>query len=158
MLSRGTLVVIDMQKRFMAANDPDTITNVCELVQEAMDNRDGIVVLEFVNRPPSPTHAEIMTLLHGYPKYRVMQKSKNDGSPQVLEAVNLHGYDETVFRVCGVNARACVRETVLGLTQIFPFAEVEIIAKACNCMKGKEWAGTFFEWTTDAPSTVKLCA
>jgi nicotinamidase-related amidase len=144
-----TLVVVDMQRRFAAANDPDVIRNVCGLVKAATSTHQPITILEYGSRPPA--------LIMGYRRCKILRKYQNDGSPEVFATCLKNGFDTGNFIVCGVNARACVKATVMGLLKIFPQARIEIPTRACNCMITKPKSPSFFDWANEFEN-VALCA
>jgi nicotinamidase-related amidase len=137
-MSEYTLVVVDMQSDFRAANDPATIAAVEKEILEAVRLHQSVVVLEIAYFSPldeqglKPTHRSLMSHLKGYDRVAVRQKIYSDGSRHVLNTCSEQGYSRSRFRVCGVNTDACVVETAVGLAKAEPTSTVEVLQGACN--------------------------
>ncbi len=128
------LVIVDMQPSFDAANCVKTITEVILEIEYARKTNEPIIVLEFEDY--GETHEDIMKALEGYDNYKIVTKPDNDGSTEVIEAVNKFGlhHDNLTFHVCGVNFHACVSDTVCGLAYDFGVEKenLNVIETACN--------------------------
>lgn len=127
------LVVIDMQEAFDAANDPQTIHNVKQLINKAKDDLADIIILEYYPKWHGHTHKEILELIDGYEFGRTLVKSEDDGSEAILDS----GYTNTFFLLCGVNTAACVARTACGMSELFPQSQIDIDFGACN--QPAEW-------------------
>lgn len=122
-----TLVVVDMQAGFNAANRHRVRQNCLREVRRAKQDGADIIFLEF--RFNEETHKELIEAAGQ--RYFVLEKDDDDGSSQVASKVrskNLHKH----FRVCGVNTDCCVKATVLGLTDRFPNSKIDVVADACD--------------------------
>jgi nicotinamidase-related amidase len=120
-----TLVIVDMQPAFAAANCGQTTSNILKLIEEAKVQSAPIVILEFSNY--GETRKDINAAVKDYGKTKRMTKYEDDGSDEVVEA--LASVPERV-KVCGVNLGYCVLSTALGLVQ--KGSEVELVKEACN--------------------------
>ena len=123
-----TLVVIDMQpgflKRFSEFENEmakDEVIEGCrQAVVKAIADGAEIIDLNYDSKygDLGPTIPEIADLWKGYSKMfkgRVsyLQKSQDGGGDEIME----NGVAENEIRVCGINAGACVRDTVWELSQ-----------------------------------------
>ena len=122
-----TLVIIDMQPDFSASNDPKTIRHVLRQINIAKRHGWGIIIVEYKGHTPS--HDCITDAVADYVRLTTTKKSIDNGCRVVLNAAAKHGYERSLFRVCGVNINACVRETVYSLAKK---AVVEVMKHACN--------------------------
>ena len=125
-----SLVIVDMQQNFPAANEPSAILGAAKEIERAKKRKAGIVFLEFQNL--DPTHEVYRKLLKDYPYLVRTRKSEMDGSEQVLRALRRKKFDVDRIRVCGVNSCHCVRATVDGLL-LRSDAKIEVSTKACAC-------------------------
>ncbi|MBX9691318.1 MAG: isochorismatase family protein [Cyanobacteria bacterium] len=143
-----TLVIVDMQPCFSAANDRATLQAIKKEIRRAKELGMPIVALEIDCFSPLQerlprTHKRLLELLVGYPRYRMEEKRFNDGSNAVLWALEVLGCDEEGrnLRVCGVNTDACVLDTVLGLAKRLPKSRINVLKDACNTSGNKNcWA------------------
>lgn len=126
-----TLVVVDMQARFGASNHIAVRKNVAREIKDAMNHKAGIIFLEFTNN--GPTQPELLDLTMGYKHAHVALKGANDGSKECMTFMRHYDLPSRHFRVVGVNTSYCVRETVTGLTKLYPDAVIDVISDACNC-------------------------
>ena len=135
-----TLVVVDMQpgflKRFEDYKNDEVKNEVikgCQLaVIEAIADGAEIIDLNYDNRHGElgPTIPEIADLWKGYKKLfkkRVsyVEKGRDGGG----EELHRNGIAENEIRVCGINAGACVKETVIELALNFGH-DVSVISSA----------------------------
>ncbi len=134
-----TLVVIDMQRRFAAANDAQTREAVAREIRDARAKGWAIVVVEYrepdSGDPQDMTHGDLMQWLRRpapYAHCQIVCKQQSDGSAEVITACKQRGFSTESFRCCGVNTDACVLATVEGLVYAFPTATVTVVRDACN--------------------------
>jgi nicotinamidase-related amidase len=125
-----TLVVVDMQKTFASSRKLSVIRNCKSLLKQAMEDKAGIVFLEYMDY--GQTHSELLALTKAYKKAYQINKFEDDGSAETATMVRKHRLPKRLFRVCGVNTTYCVTATVRGLTKRLPDAKIEVIGKACN--------------------------
>ena len=124
-----TLVVVDMQPKFVASQNERTIKMVQKEIKMAMDNKCPIVFLEYEEY--GPTDKRLKEVIKGYKKCKFVKKRMDDGSDYVIRICNLHKYPLNNFRVCGVNTGACVKSTVSGLATL-PYTHIKVPKGACN--------------------------
>lgn len=136
-----TLVVVDMQSAFHAALKPSAIVGVtCEILAAKKLNR-PVMLVEYAKC--GPTLEPLAELLRGYPKKLRVTKPGDDGSRQVIRALQENKWPSKYLRVCGVNTDCCVWSTVEGLLEKLPDIRIEVVKNAC------EWTGTKkFDWRT----------
>jgi nicotinamidase-related amidase len=129
-----TLVIVDMQPAFNAANRDRVVSNCFREILLAIKNDFPILFLEFDGY--YNTHQKLMGAVKssGYANYYVRLKNEDDGSDQIRRVVFDHALPKN-FRVCGVNTDCCVASTVKGLAARYPDSIIEVIADAC----GSDW-------------------
>ena len=137
-----TLLIVDMQPYFDAANHKATISNIVEEIEKAKKQRIGIVILEFSGY--GPTHAKIKKALVRYSRVAVYQKCDDDGSVEARRAAKKRGFDPDHWRVCGVNTDCCVAATVTGL--LSKGCKVDVVCRACNSDAGKAYSWDAFKY------------
>jgi nicotinamidase-related amidase len=124
-----TLVVVDMQPGFEAANGERVGKNCLREIKEAVRVGAHIVFLEFVGH--GETLPELTAPVSDYPFSHAKTKFVDDGSPEVQQAIKERGFMIGRFRVIGINTDWCVRSTVEGLRKRFPNSFVEVVIDAC---------------------------
>jgi nicotinamidase-related amidase len=138
--SLPTLVVIDMQPGFRAANDKATIAAVKREILAAVDDNCPIVIVEFYGPAPNDkfgdTHDELMQALADYSRAARVIKASTGGGEAVRNTCHQNQFGTSLFRVCGVNTAACVAHTGDELREIFYECHVEVAADACNDYDG----------------------
>lgn len=151
------LVIVDMQPKFTASNNPALLTAIAQQIELAMRNSFTIIVLEYGDleagkNPQSlrcgDTHEQLMRPMLfpcRYSQLVTAEKLGNDGSALVLHACAVRCLTNPIFRVCGVNTDACVSATVFGLAVRRPKSRVEVIVNACNTETAN------FSWERDFP-------
>lgn len=131
MKSKPTLVIVDMQTGFDAANHPDVVAANCKLIRRQRRRKLPIVVLEFFGC--EKTHPDLLKALKGYNKVAFAEKRKCNGSSEVDYRCKKHKYGTDEFHVTGVNMGACVDETVYGLRALYPESKIVLYYEAVNC-------------------------
>lgn len=126
-----TLVVVDMQPTFHAANGDRVVSNCFREILLAIKNDFPIIFLEFDGY--YDTHKKLMGAVKnaGYANYYVRIKNQDDGSDHIQRVVSDHSLPKN-FRVCGINTDCCVASTVRGLAARYPSANIDVIADACS--------------------------
>ena len=132
------LVVIDMQDKFRASHDQQTIWFVKQEILRAKQAGMAIIIVEFDPHEMGSTHLEIVELLEGYERCTTVIKTQNDGSEEIVEACLDNGFWMEDFRICGVNSDACVLETVTGLLERISSCDISVVQDACNCLAGMD--------------------
>jgi nicotinamidase-related amidase len=125
-----TLVVVDVQTDFDAANGRHLIANVKREIRQAMKDNAAIIILEYSGC--GQTQESILNLVDGYHRCWTDTKDKDDGSLEVAVFVRKHNLPKQIIKVCGVNTDCCVRRTVEGLTTRFLKSTINIVADACD--------------------------
>lgn len=124
-----SLIIVDMQAEFNAANGKKVIANCKREIRKAMKDNVGIIFLEY--NGCGTTHPELMDLVDGYSKALFETKDEDDGSEEAEFSIRSHRCNKTYIKVCGVNTDCCVKYTVRGLTARFSRATIEVIGDAC---------------------------
>jgi len=134
-----TLIIIDVQNGFPTVNgndqppirkfdpdfhDPQLAKSIRRLV--AANKRAGNPVLLVEYTGEGPTIPPIKKMLVGYPHQSVAKKSSNGGGREVVKALKKLGWPMGKMVVCGIYADACVEETVEGITELLPKANIII--------------------------------
>lgn len=124
-----TLVVIDMQPSFQAANSPQVIVGVTKQILEAKLNNWPIVVLEYDQC--GSTHPALISLLKGYKHKSVITKKDDDGSKELIKCLQRRKFPESELLICGVNADCCVITTIYGILNKLTNTIIELSKEAC---------------------------
>ena len=126
----ATLVIVDMQPVFTASTNPNTVIAVTHEIVTAIQKRHAIMIVEYASS--GRTHSGFDLLLKGYPHKARISKWGDDGSREVVRALDRREFPKNNLRVCGVNADCCVFETVIGLLSRLRNSKIEVVKKACN--------------------------
>lgn len=124
-----TLVVVDMQDTFSAANDARVRLNCSKEITKAMSAKAAIIFVEYSGQ--GPTLPGLTNLTIGYDLVFTTIKSGNDGSREVESVINDNDLPNDNIKVIGVNTDYCVLETVFGLSENMDPAKLQVIANAC---------------------------
>ena len=124
-----TLVVVDVQPDFYAANGKQFLLNCKREIRQAMKDNAGIVFLEYYGC--GPTKIELRKLVDGYERAYFDTKDEDDGSLEVSVLLRKYYLNKKNVRVIGVNTDCCVRSTVEGLTAQLLNANITVVADAC---------------------------
>lgn len=127
-----TLVIIDVQYGFVAAEDPHLRKEIIDEVWAARDRRAGIVLVEYSGF--GPTYNDILFNLKGYSLWEKIKKYEDDGGREVYDSVTAHNFDYRSIRLCGVNGNSCVVLTAETLCDMLPYSKVEIVIEACGSL------------------------
>ena len=125
-----TLVIVDMQVHFSAKDDLDVTKNIHKEILAAINNKASIVFVEFSNSGPTLDSLAELPRSHGYRSYTT-EKNKNDGSSDVAALALSKDLPIKHFKVVGINTDYCVASTVIGLSDLFPDAVIEVIDNCC---------------------------
>lgn len=126
----ATLIIVDMQPYFGGSQEPWLIKNVCREIREAKKRKDGIVVLQFDGC--GRTDKRIIKTIGLYSHKAIKWKYDCDGSSIVISTMRKLKLEMGSLRVVGVYTNACVKDTVLGLSNALPKSEIVLVADACN--------------------------
>jgi nicotinamidase-related amidase len=140
-----TLVIVDMQEFFTASYRSSVQEECIRLIKYFKRNKLPIIVLEYDGAIYGKTHQRLQNLYKNYPYVKILKKRKDDGSDQVHRFMRQGTWGITKrdeILICGVNIRACVWETTMGLLR--RGYRVCAVQKACNCIRGgnnkRTWA------------------
>lgn len=126
-----TLIVIDMQPRFSAANEPTIRAGVRKEIINAIANRADIIFAEFVGY--GATHSDLYDLVSGkYNRHTTIYKSTDSGAREIQKEINTLGFMVKRFRVVGINTEYCVYSTIAGLKNRFPNTIIELVESGCG--------------------------
>jgi nicotinamidase-related amidase len=129
-----TLIVVDMQFDFRAANNIKTVANCQREIKQAISDRAGIIFLEYYGY--LSTKKELFSLVRGYDRAWSVTKFDDDGSLDASTIMIHHNFNSDKIKICGVNTDCCVKWTVSGLAALYPKANIEVIEDAC----GSDWS------------------
>lgn len=126
-----TLLVIDVQPYFNAANNRRVIRNCRREIRQAIEDKAGILLIEFLGCGRSNTG--IAKMISNYDRAFVIIKGQDDGSSEVVAAIEHFNLPKTKIKVIGVNTNACVQSTVMGLTRLRTNSKlsISVVADAC---------------------------
>lgn len=143
----GTLVIIDMQSGFGADKIPHTTAAILREIKAAKKNKWGIVTLEYDCH--GQTIEPIKREIGRYRRFVSMEKSRDAGDREVLSAIADYSLPADSLRVCGINAAACVAQTIRGL-KAAPLYREKIVAVADGINHLSDgWIGDFVQWEKD---------
>lgn len=131
----ATLIIIDMQDKFLEGKYRDLAKRIVHLINLAKINGDNIILIEYGERWVSDkfTQKTIIPIRKAVKDYdKVFRKTKgcDDGSNEVIMCMNENHLDGPII-ACGVNTSCCVKETVLGLTNDYDM-QVTVVANCCE--------------------------
>jgi nicotinamidase-related amidase len=125
-----TLVIVDMQPDFNAANGTRVITNCLREIKQAMKDNASIIFLEYAHS--GHTLAILSNATANYDKSYITTKNEDNGAPQVSKLISKHKMPHKLIKVCGVNTDCCVKCTVEGLSLRYNQTSIDVIADACH--------------------------
>jgi nicotinamidase-related amidase len=130
-----TLLCIDLQPRFNIHHHSRVVNNVEREIRQAIQDDAYIVLVEYQGCGPTVDQLANVAKLHSK-VYRV-EKSSDDGSIEVMEAIKKHGLPQQL-KVCGVNTNVCVYFTIYSIRKNLPDASIEVVADACDSQWGTD--------------------
>ena len=123
-----TLVIVDMQEKFMHAEETyEIIPNICFLVEHAIYNNWPIIVVEYNGW--GDTNLDIRETIGEYPHQKTIIKNDCDGGQKVIDYINNTLWPLN-FVVCGIFGDMCVPLTVIGLFNNSNLVEVDVVTDA----------------------------
>ena len=133
-MADATLCVVDMQIYFSASQEEWLIQNILREIRGAKRRGFGIVFLEY--NGCGPTDKRLLgEVMPDYDRWTRRLKSDGDGAPQVVDAVDLHGFSKKHFIITGVETEACVCDTINGLALLAPDARITVPADCVNMLR-----------------------
>lgn len=131
-----TLIVIDMQKTFPAANKRSLIQVVANEIMTCIQENGSIIFLEYLGF--GPTHRNLVSLTDRYSKTFQVRKMSDGGAAEVIKCMHHHDLPMGKIRGVGVNTNQCVWLTLSKLMQKhLPYAQLELVKKGCNSYSHK---------------------
>lgn len=142
------LIVIDMQTGFNAAGNKETQRAVRRLIEEAVQNKCLVLIVEFgldeVDSVHGKTYKFLLEPLSDVdcPQgWSIVRKAWVDGSQEICDSLKQYGISNVTFVVCGICTHGCVQETVTGLSAKLPDSTFLVCKEACwNDLTGNDWA------------------
>jgi nicotinamidase-related amidase len=125
-----TLVIVDMQPIFEASRNPNTVIAVAHEIIVARQNNHPVIFLEYAKS--GSTYDGFGSLLKNYPHKSRIKKNDDDGSKEVIRALNRRNFPMQILRICGVNTDCCVHSTITGLLRHLDDVKIEVVKNACN--------------------------
>lgn len=125
-----TLVVVDMQASFRAANGKRVRAHCKREIERAMDNGAAIIFVEYVGQ--GYTIPSLVKMTDEYRRTFFIRKTNDDGSKEVVQVIKSHRLPSRKLKFVGVNTNCCVFETVAGVSSRLRKSSLEVISKACN--------------------------
>lgn len=125
-----TLVIVDMQASFSAANNKRVRDNCKHEIIKATDKGGAIIFVEFIGC--GRTIPGLVKLTDDYNRAFIVRKDDEDGSREVHKVIKDNKLPSRRIKVCGVNTDQCVLATVCGLNSLMKQTNIEVITKACN--------------------------
>jgi hypothetical protein len=140
------LVVIDMQERFLRRLQYRyrVIDAVAREIEAAKTRGDAIILVEYHGQ--GATIEDLHKLVDGYARTTTVNKRQDGGSREVLAVAHGNLFPSATFRLCGLNADACVLLTALGLRWRSPLSRVEVVKDACDSAHPQMWLEYWFPW------------
>lgn len=124
------LIVIDMQAKFTAANDLNTISNIKSLLKDSVSKNEYILYLEYYGF--GKTLEELTKITNKYEKQAIVQKYCDSGSFEIIRHLKSNKLYPKTFNICGVNTDMCVHDTISGLVKDLHNKTFNIHIRACN--------------------------
>jgi len=107
-----SLVIIDMQRGFLAARQPSLKEPILREIALARKYNRQIVVAHFAGY--GRTNDYILKALKGYTNKVFVRKTTDDGSDEVVKVLQNNN-----VRICGVQSSVCVFETAYSLKNYY---------------------------------------
>ena len=114
-----TLVIIDVQEGYVAAENETLLDNIIKEIKTAREDDAAIL---FVNMDHIGRNIGcIWDAAYDYTYFAQVIKRDNDGSDAIIRAFRTHKFlNKTNLRVGGIYTHLCLTETVNGLTEKLP--------------------------------------
>lgn len=129
-----SLLVIDAQPIFSAANSTSLIRSIRSEILTAKQAKAPIVFVEFALKHIAPqvgqTHQTLLDAAAGS-DFSIVAKKSQSGATEVNQHYRRYFAKLPPLRVCGVNTEMCVLDTVEGLKKL-GWENITIASSACN--------------------------
>lgn len=135
--AKDPLVVIDIQPSFLRDLKEDRskyLTRVLHVVHKAKSEQRPVLCVYY--EAQGEVQDSLRQLLKGYDLYASVGKWIDDGSVNVIKALQKKGWGKRKSVIlCGINLDCCVAETVAGL--VISGYKCKVLAEAtCNAYNG----------------------
>lgn len=134
-ISKHVLLIVDMQPVWANSNNRDLQERIEMLIRWSMYHGCPIIFLEYRYSKNDPTERNtqecLLKLVRDYDLYSIVPKQQSRGSDEVILRCIEAGYPTSNFIVAGVDADACVLNTVKGLASMRPKATIKVVRNAC---------------------------
>ncbi len=135
-IAKHVLLVVDMQPVWATSNNPELQERIAMLINWSMHHGCPIIFLEYRHSDNEPTerttHECLLKLVRDYDLYSRVPKRQSRGSDETVLRCIEAGYPTNNFIVAGVDADACVINTVTGLARMRPNARIQVVRDACR--------------------------
>lgn len=126
-----TLVIIDVQSGYTAAENENLLNNLLKQIRKAKKDEAAILVVSMAYMV-GKTISCIWEATHDYKYLAEINKYDTDGSAAIINSFRKYGFlNKNIFKISGVYANICVTDTVKGLSKKLPDAEIEVLTKCC---------------------------
>jgi nicotinamidase-related amidase len=129
-----TLVIIDVQQGYSAAQNPTLLTNLLNEIKEARRNDAAILFVNMIEHEGIGKNIKrIWEAAYDYRYFAQVIKADTDGSDEVIGAFKKYRYfNKRNIKVGGVYTDVCVADTVNKLAKKLPHADIEVLSHCCN--------------------------
>jgi len=140
-LALHVLLVVDMQPVWSNSNNKELQEQIQLLMRWSMHHGCPIIFLEYRHSANEPTERNTQECLIklvrdcDYDRYIRIPKRQTRGSDEVILGCTEARYPTSNFLVTGVDADACVLNTVIGLSRLRPQAAIKVVRNACRASK-----------------------
>lgn len=122
-----------MQLSFHASHNKRTQLACVREIKKAIRDKAAIIFVEYEHHGPSLPVLTNVVKKANYHRVIHLLKNEDDGSQRVINLLRKKHLPILNLRICGVNTRYCVHDTVKGLSFKLPNSTIKVISDACNC-------------------------
>jgi nicotinamidase-related amidase len=128
-----SLILIDMQKYFAAANNRRVQLGCRQAIYQAIADNAPIILVEYKGYGGTIRSLTDVISRLKYRRKFVVRKYDNDGADEIFDAIEKNKLPCKKLRLGGINTDCCVLETVFGLVNRYKLKNnIEVIANACG--------------------------
>jgi nicotinamidase-related amidase len=127
-----TLCIIDMQEWFGVNPSSMVANNVEREIYQAMHDGATILFVEYQDCGNTIDRLTQIVRDSAYTKHHSITKKYDDGSKEIITAINNKKLPIKHLKVVGVNTDCCVLHTVSGLKSELKSTKIEVVADACS--------------------------
>lgn len=131
-----SIAIIDMQKKFFASSNKDTLKACRAAIRQAIKDNAHIIFVEYEGY--GRTLYTLTSIAKNYANKSVVIKSQDDGSEDIKKTIDHLKLPHRLIKVVGVNTDCCVYHTIAGLFDAYreydqhSKIKIQVIEKACN--------------------------